>query len=123
MDRRTLLSTAAAGVGGMVLAGCVPRPEPDYPPQSGERISNLSGVGEASEASEPGPAEAPNLYYRKQSMRGLIDALDALARAEPPPGCPAPSHPDTRHPEGFGGARGQRDIDELRELLGGEDHE
>ena len=51
MDRRTLLSTAAAGVGGMVLAGCVPRPEPDYPPQSGEPFEGVgrfpSGVGSA----------------------------------------------------------------------------
>lgn len=48
MDRRTLL-TSAAGIGALALTGCVPRPDPTYPPQSGEPFEGAGpfpgGVG------------------------------------------------------------------------------
>ena len=48
MQRRALL-TSAAGLGALALAGCVPRPSPEYPAQSGAPYEGVgtfpSGVG------------------------------------------------------------------------------
>lgn len=67
MDRRTLLTSAAAGVGGLVIAGCVPSPAPDYPPQSGEPFEGIglfpSGLGSA----DPTPTSA--LLWTRVSPR------------------------------------------------------
>jgi alkaline phosphatase D len=59
MDRRRLLTTGAAmgaAMGAAALTGCVPRPTPAYPPQSGEPFEGEgtfpSGVGSA----DPTPA-------------------------------------------------------------------
>lgn len=51
MRRRTLLKASAAAAGASVLSACAPRPNPTYPPQSGEPFEGVgpfpAGVGSA----------------------------------------------------------------------------
>lgn len=51
IDRRGFLGATGAGIGALALGACVPRPSPDYPPQSGVPFEGTgtfpSGVGSA----------------------------------------------------------------------------
>lgn len=63
IDRRRFLGAAGATAGAVALGACVPRPGPDYPPQSGVpfegRVPFPSGVGSAD------PTEAAVLLWTR----------------------------------------------------------